>query len=163
MPSALELSYMTSFCLACSHIPILCMHHLQTLLQWNTWEMEGSRDVALMRNKEEDVEMNISCSQKPRVLSKQKNLERGAKFSTSILALHSFIVLLEKHPILLRGTNWTFRIQEPSQATWSIISRVDVSISDLLPVLVTWQPCLSDSFLLTFLSFQIQIFNWNLF
>lgn len=69
-----------------------------------------------MRNKEEDVEMSILCSRNTRVLSKKRNLVRGAKFNASILALHSFILLLEKHVILLHGTNQTFRIQESSQA-----------------------------------------------
>lgn len=66
--------------------------------------MEGLRDIALIRNKKEDVKMNIPCSQKPRVLSKPRSMERGAKFNPGILELHSVIFLLEKHLIFPHGT-----------------------------------------------------------
>lgn len=39
--------------------------------------MEGSRDIALIRNEKKDVKMNIPCSQKPRVLSKPRSIERS--------------------------------------------------------------------------------------
>lgn len=131
VPSVLGLSHMTSFCPESSHAPILRMHHLWTSLQWNTWELEGSRGTALMKNKEEAVKMSIPCSQRPRVLSKPRSMERGARFNRSILELHAVIFLLEKHLIFLRGTNWTFKIQEPSQVAWIIILSVDMSASHL--------------------------------
>lgn len=131
VPSVLGLSHMTSFCPASSHVPILHMHHLWTSLQWNTWEMEGSRDVALIRNEKGDIKMNIPCSQKPRVLSKPRSMERGATSNPSILELHSVIFLLEKHLIFPHGTNWTFKIQEPSQAAWIVILWVVMSASHL--------------------------------
>lgn len=126
VPSVLGLSHTDSLS---SHVPVLCMYHLWTSLQWHTWEIQGSRDVASMRDKEEDVKTISPCSQKPRMLSKPRRMERGAKFNQSILELLSLNSLLEKHLIFLYGTIRIYEIWEPSQVALILILWVDMCAS----------------------------------
>jgi len=56
-----------------------------------------------MRNKEEDVKKNTPRSQKPRVLSKPRSMERGAKFKHFGAEFSHLPV--EEAPDFLNGTN----------------------------------------------------------